>query len=320
MTPLRRFAGSVVPFVFAGACAQIIGLSDYEKGEVREDGEGGEASGGKLPTGGVAGGGGSITPKGGRGGTGPAGGGPGGETGDGGEDTGGSGQGGATGGRGGSASGMGGDAGDSGSGGGGTGGMPGGNGGGGVNAGGSGGLGGFGGSGVTCTSVPVQLRNANFDSGTANWTHFVDPEGTEIIVAGASLGVTPESAPNVAHFGGVDELYTEIFQSIQVPAGATTLTLTGYRHITTDEDVGGVYDLLSFQLYEDAFDANTLIDEFARVSNLNPTNGWVAFTYSVDVSAYAGQIIDLDMWSDTDSSYSTNFYVDSLALTARVCQ
>jgi hypothetical protein len=336
LTPLRSFFVSVAPFVLAGACAQLIGLSDYEKGEVEENGEGGDASGGKVPTGGVAGGGGTVSPKGGRGGTGSGGTrnggtGPGGEGGDGGVagETGGSGQGGATGGRGGS--GMGGNSGDSGSGGrGGTGGMPGGSGGvgnaGGAagsaagGAGGSGGSGGFGGTGVTCANVPVQVRNANFDLGAMNWTLFTDPDGAAVIASGTSLGITPESAPNVAHFGGVDDLYTEIFQSIQVPAAATTLTLTGFRHITTDEDDSGVYDTLNFQLYEDAFDVDTLIDEFARVSNLNPTNGWVAFSYSVSISAYAGQIIDLDMWSDTDSSYSTNFYVDSLALTARVCQ
>jgi hypothetical protein len=59
MTPLKRFVTSASPLLLAGACAQIIGLSDYEKGGVGP-GEGGEghgnaSSGGAMTKGGDGG-------------------------------------------------------------------------------------------------------------------------------------------------------------------------------------------------------------------------------------------------------------------------
>jgi hypothetical protein len=134
MTPLKRFVTSTSPLLLAGACAQIIGLSDYEKGNVGP-GEGGEGHGNASS--------GGATMKGGDGGAGDNGGGTAGvstggssqggtagESGVGGDAGGDAGQGGSdpTGGRGGT-SGKGGTGGTAGTGQGGSGGMPAGSGG-----------------------------------------------------------------------------------------------------------------------------------------------------------------------------------------------
>jgi hypothetical protein len=224
MTPLRRFAITVAPFLVSGACAQLIGLSDYEKGEVTggagegdDGGEGGDGGtkGGNGGTagsqmGGAAGRGGSRT--GGRGGT--IMGGEGGEGGDGakGGDAGmgGDPQGGQGGGppRGGSAGG--GMGGTSGSAGGGTGGSTGGSAG-----------------GMNCTTVPVPLASANFDGDNSVWIPYSDGSAIPINVTGASLGITADTAPNVAHLAGADTQYSGQFQTITITVGAVTLTLAG---------------------------------------------------------------------------------------------
>jgi hypothetical protein len=317
MTPLRRFALTAAPFIVSGACAQLIGLSDYEKGEVT-GGAGEGDDGGEGGDGGTQGG---------NGGT--------------------SGQGGATGGRGGSRTGgrggmiAGGEGGDSGEGGmggddpkGGQGGSETGGAGprGGVGGGGMGGTAGIAGGGVggsaggtNCSTVSVPFASANFDQDTSSWIPYSGGASIPIIVAGASLGITADTAPNVAHLAGAHSLeYSGQFQPITIPAGAVTMTLTGFRQAITEEDPDSetVYDDMAIQMWEDALNpvTGTGVGEFAYFSNLDPTNGWTMFTGTVAVSTYAGQTVDLDMWGFTDDTLITDFYLDSLALTALVCQ
>jgi hypothetical protein len=329
MAQLRRFTTGILPIVAFAACSQIIGLSEYEKGQEPDD-SGGESSGGDggkggtsgTSTGGRAGRGGSGG-KGGTAGTGTSPGGEGGVGGEGGQDEGGAagsstgGSRGGTSGRGGSggkattggSSGAGGLAG-SGAAGGAGGGMGGSN-----NAG--GGMGGSAGTG--CTTVPIALRGADFDSDTPVWASYGDPSARTLIVTGASVGLTPPSAPNLAHFGQVNDWYAGHFQRIQVPVGAVTMTLTGSRYITTLETSGTDNDVMGIQLWDNAVTAEGRIGTFVQFSNLDATNSWVEFNFSIAVSSRAGQMVDFDMWAENNLTSVTNFYVDSLVLTAFVC-
>jgi hypothetical protein len=170
--------------------------------------------------------------------------------------------------------------------------------------------------------MAMPLLGANFDQDTAVWIPYSEGTALPIIVAGESLGITPDTPPNVAHLGGVDNVYAGQFQPIAIPSGAVTLMLTGYWRVDTEEDSEtDIYDYGFVAIYEDALnmDADS-IGDFLQYSNLDVTNGWVQFTGSVAVSAYAGQTVDLDMWAVLDSTNVTNIYLDSLALSAFVCQ
>jgi hypothetical protein len=308
MTSLRRLASTLAPFLLCGACAQLIGLSDYEKGEVT-DGDGGDSGeGGESGAGGTRGGNGGTSGNQSGGSVGRGGSRTGGEGGMGGESSGGDG----------------GDAGEMGTGGDPTGGRGGMGGQGGAAGGGMGAAAGAGGSGggTNCSTVPMPLVGANFDQDTSAWITYSEGSALPIIVAGQSLGITAETPPNIAHLGGVDYVYAGQFQPITIPMGAVTLTLTGYRQADTEEDPGSdVYDVGAIQMYEDALDpSSTLVGQFVDFTNQDVTNGWVQFTGNVAVSGYAGQTVDFDMWSELDTSNVTNFYVDSLVLTALVCQ
>jgi hypothetical protein len=54
-------------------------------------------------------------------------------------------------------------------------------------------------------------------------------------------------------------------------------------------------------------------------SNEHPSTDWVAFSGTIPVDTHAGEAVELDFWAETDSSLVTDFYVDSLMLTADVC-
>ena len=288
MNPLRWFAICLAPFAILAACGD-----DEEK----PGGSGNDSTGGESGRDGTGGSGGTAgTNRGGAAGADT------GESGMGGEPT-------ATGGTAG-ASGVGGTAGEGGAG---------------IGAGGSAGAsgGGAGGEGgVACTTIDLALADANFDANAAGWTPYDTETGPPrlIIVPADTVGVTAESPPNVAHFGGVDDASAGMFQPITLPEGAVTITLTSYVQITTEETASAPLDVLTIQLWEDADTTTGLIGDFAVFSNENPTTGWVEFTGTVDVEAYAGETVEFDLWAETDGSLITEFYVDSLGVTAYACE
>jgi hypothetical protein len=178
------------------------------------------------------------------------------------------------------------------------------------------------GGGSSCTTVDVPLGNADFDQNAAGWTPYDDGAGASrpIIVSAASLGITANSAPNVAHLGGADDVDAGMYQAIAIPAGAVNITLTGYRRITTEEIGAIVFDEMLIQLWEDAAAPSGRVGEVAAFSNSDASDEWVSFTSApVDVAAHAGRTLELDLWSGTDEALLTDFYLDSLVLTALVC-
>jgi hypothetical protein len=103
-----------------------------------------------------------------------------------------------------------------------------------------------------------------------------------------------------------------------IPPGTVTMTLTGYRLITTEEGTGD-WDYMGIQLWDDAVTATGLVGTFVQFSNLNASPGWLSFMGTVSVGSRAGQSVDFDMWSEHDYSNVTDFNIDSLTLTAFVC-
>jgi hypothetical protein len=175
--------------------------------------------------------------------------------------------------------------------------------------------------GASCTTMDLALADPNFDANIAGWTPYDTETGPPrvIIVPAETISVTAESPPNVAYFGGVNDASAGMFQPIAIPDGAVTVTLTGYAQLTTEETASAPLDVLTIQLWEDADTTTGLIGDFAVFTNENPTTEWVAFTGTVDVEAYAGDTVELDMWAETDGSLITEFYVDSLGVTVNVC-
>ena len=170
-------------------------------------------------------------------------------------------------------------------------------------------------------TVDIPLTSPGFDADASTWTPYDEEAGAirPIIVPATSVAITADSPPNVAHFAGVNDCRAGMFQSITIPDGALTMTLTGRRQVTTAETGSTPFDVLTIQLWEDAQTTTGLIGDFAVISNENPTTGWVDFTGTISVDTHAGEAVDLDFWAETDSSLITDFYVDSLTLTAFVC-
>jgi hypothetical protein len=156
------------------------------------------------------------------------------------------------------------------------------------------------GGGTGC-ATGQKLSNPGFESGASAWA--------------ASSGVIAQNGPNEpAHSGtwnawmnGYGTTHTDtLSQSVTVPAGCTSSTLSFYLHIDTKETTTSTaYDKLTVKI-----GSTTL----ATYSNLNKATGYALRSFNV--GAFAGQTVTVSFTGTEDASLATSFVVDDTALTA----
>jgi len=152
----------------------------------------------------------------------------------------------------------------------------------------------------SCAAPGQKLGNPGFETGTAApWT--------------ASTGVIDGSSGEAAHSGaykawlnGYGSAHTDtLSQSVAVPAGCTTYTLSFWVHIDTAETTTtSAYDKLTVKA-----GSTTL----ATYSNLNKSTGYVQKSFNV--GAFAGTTVTVAFTGTEDSSLQTSFVIDDTALT-----
>jgi hypothetical protein len=151
---------------------------------------------------------------------------------------------------------------------------------------------------AACTPAQV-VTNGGFEGGTSPWSQ-------------SSAGVITNRAGQTAHGGtsfawlnGVGSTHTDtLSQSVTIPSGCGTATLTFWLHIDTAETTSSTaYDKLTAKI-----GTTTL----ATYSNLNKNTGYAQKSF--DVSAFAGQTVNVAFTGTEDSSLQTSFVVDDVAL------
>ncbi|MFG3299162.1 M28 family peptidase [Micromonospora chersina] len=142
------------------------------------------------------------------------------------------------------------------------------------------------------------IGNSSFESGSAPWT--------------ASSGVITNSSSQAARTGsykawldGYGSSHTDtLSQSVSVPAGCSSYTLSFWLHIDTAETTTGTaYDKLTVQV-----GSATL----ATYSNLNAASGYAQRSFNL--AAYAGQTVTLKWTGVEDASLQTSFVIDDVTL------
>jgi len=162
-----------------------------------------------------------------------------------------------------------------------------------------------GGTPPTCSSPGQKLGNPGFESGTTPWT---STSG----VIGAFSGQAPHGGTRFAWLDGYGSSHTDtLAQTVAVPAGCTS-TLTFWLHIDSAETTTSIaYDTLRVQVLNTG---GTVLATLATYSNLNEATGYQLRTFNL--SAYAGQTIQLKFTGVEDASLQTSFVIDDTALTA----
>ena len=150
-----------------------------------------------------------------------------------------------------------------------------------------------------CSSPGQKLGNPGFESGSAPWT------ATNGVI-GAFAGQTAHSGTRFAWLDGYGTTHTDTLQqSVTLPSGCSSYTLTFWLHIDSAETTTSTqFDKLTVKV-----GGTTL----ATFSNLNKATGYSQKTFNL--SAFAGQTVTLLFTGTEDSSLQTSFVVDDTALT-----
>ncbi|MFE3503267.1 protease pro-enzyme activation domain-containing protein [Kitasatospora sp. NPDC059160] len=155
-------------------------------------------------------------------------------------------------------------------------------------------------TGGGCTAAQL-IGNGGFETGTAApWS--------------TSSGVVDNGTSEPAHSGswkawldGYGSAHTDtLSQTVTVPAGCASATLTFALHIDTAETGSTPYDTLTLQ-------ANgTTVKTW---SNVDATAGYVQQT--VDLTSFAGRSVTLKFTGTEDGSNQTSFVIDDVALNVK---
>ncbi|WP_266169025.1 PKD domain-containing protein [Dyella subtropica] len=152
------------------------------------------------------------------------------------------------------------------------------------------------------------LGNPGFESGTAApWTMTAGVYCTNSSCAGE----TAHSGAGFAWLDGYGSTHTDtVSQTVSIPAGKTSATLTFYLHIDTAETTTTTaYDKLNVQVLNSS---GTVLKTLATFSNLNAAAGYTAHSYNLN--AYIGQTVTIKFTGTEDASLQTSFVVDDTAL------
>ncbi|MER5429399.1 M1 family aminopeptidase [Streptomyces sp. NPDC002588] len=151
---------------------------------------------------------------------------------------------------------------------------------------------------AACTPAQV-VAAGDFESGATAWTQ----SSTSVITD--RTGQSAHGGTHYAWLDGTGGTHTDtLSQSVTVPSGCASATLTFWLHIDTAETTSSTaYDKLTAKI-----GSTTL----ATYSNLDKNTGYVQ--KSIDVSAFAGQTVTLAFTGTEDSSLQSSFVLDDIAL------
>jgi xanthomonalisin len=148
------------------------------------------------------------------------------------------------------------------------------------------------------------VANGGFESVATPWTL---SSGVLCTNAGCS-GEVAHAGTGFAWLNGYGSTHTDTAsQSITIPAGKTSASLTFYVHIDTQETGTTAYDKLTVGVTSGSTTAT-----LATYSNVNAAAGYVLKTISLN--AYIGKTVTLKFTGTEDSSLATSFILDDVAV------
>ena len=154
------------------------------------------------------------------------------------------------------------------------------------------------------------VANSGFESGASSWTESAT-SGQAIISFGSSGA---HSGSGYAWLGGYVSGTDIIYQNVTIPAGASPVTLQfWYRILTAETSTSSAYDTFRVTIHNPTTGA--VLANVASASNLDATSSW-AQSQTFDLSAFAGQTVQLRFTATNDASNISSFFVDDIVLSA----
>jgi hypothetical protein len=144
------------------------------------------------------------------------------------------------------------------------------------------------------------INNGDFEQGHVAWTE-TSSNGYKLILQPPDLIVTPHDGNWAVWLGGWDDEISSIQQQVVVPAG--------YPYLSYWHWIGSQEQLCQYDFGEVI--VNSAVVEKYYLCVPNNSNGWVKRV--VNLSAYAGQSVSLQIYAETNASINSNLFIDHVA-------
>ena len=154
------------------------------------------------------------------------------------------------------------------------------------------------------------LTNSGFESSASPWTVSSGAYCTNSTCSGE----TAHAGTGFLWLDGYGSTHTDTAsQSVAIPSGKTSATLSYYLHIDTAETTTSTaYDKLTVQVLNSS---GTVLATLATFSNLNAASGYTVHT--ANLTPYIGQTVTIKFTGKEDSSEQTSFVLDDVTLTVQ---
>jgi PKD repeat protein len=151
------------------------------------------------------------------------------------------------------------------------------------------------------------LGNTGFESGVASpWAM----SSGVLCSNSACSGEVAHSGTGFTWLDGYGSAHTDtVSQSVTIPSGKTSATLSYYLHIDTAESGSTAYDKLTVQVLNSS---GTVLATLATFSNVNAASGYAVHT--ANLAPYIGQTVTIKFTGKEDSSLQTSFVLDDVTL------
>jgi hypothetical protein len=154
--------------------------------------------------------------------------------------------------------------------------------------------------GGTCGET---LVNGGFESGRPPWVE-TSTNGYELVDP-----TRPHTGSYSAYLNGYNSGTDTIYQTVTIPANATSASLSYWYYITTQEACCTAYDYLYAQVLNSSGGVLTTLQ---TLSNNSTKNTWVKSTFNL--LAYKGQTVRIYFKGTNDVSLPTSFFIDDVSL------
>lgn len=163
--------------------------------------------------------------------------------------------------------------------------------------------------GFNLTDCTEWIVNGGFEQGDAGWQQQASPP----LPPGAMLvdAFFPHTGALGAYLAGRNGASDRLSQTLALPAGLTSGTLTFWWALSTQEDAGA-FDFMKIELYNAS--GGALITTLLTVDNTSASD-WIWTPETFDLTSYAGQTVTLRFTATNDATGSpTAFFADDVSL------
>lgn len=169
-----------------------------------------------------------------------------------------------------------------------------------------------------CTITTTQLLvNPAFDTTPKGWTEL--PFNAMFPIITTDDGIPEDTPAQKAWMAGYAEVSSDsMYQDVVIPLRTSMLVLTGKYAIAGADSTTVVNDTATIQL---TTPGGTQLAAIRSLDNTMVTAGaWATLDEQIPPAGLSGQTVRVMFRSQSNATLNTNFFFDSLALTASHCQ